>query len=104
MGVVQFNYNEYYFRHCVDGELLRIELAPHRLEDVSLKVWRKEQPALYRRIVADLFTQARVKGGYKCEKTGIVSADKKDFLLAYRTPLSKGGKTNLQNLQLISKN
>lgn len=100
---IYFNYNEYYFRHCVDGELLRIELAPHRLEDVSLKVWRKEQPALYRRIVADLFRQARVKGGYKCEKTGIVSADKKDFVLAYRTPLSKGGKTNLQNLQLISK-
>ena len=103
MGVVQFNYNEYYFRKCVDVELLRMELEPHQLQDVSLNIWKTEQPTLYRRILNDLFTRAKVAGGYRCMKTGVVSASKKDFVIAYKKPLSKGGQTTLDNLMIIKK-
>lgn len=100
---IYFNYNEYYFRKCVDGELLRMELAPHQLQDVSLKVWKEEQPTLYRRILNDLFARAKVAGGYRCMKTGAVRASKKDFVIAYKKPLAKGGQTTLDNLMIVAK-
>lgn len=100
---IYFNYNEYYFRKCVDGELLRMELAPHQLQDVSLKVWKEEQLTLYRRILNDLFARAKVAGGYRCMKTGAVRASKKDFVIAYKKPLAKGGQTTLDNLMIVAK-
>lgn len=100
---IYFNYNEYYFRKCVDHELLRMELAPHQLADMSLTVWKKEQPSLYRRILRDLFRRAKVSGGYRCMRTGQICAQKSDFAIRYRVPLSKGGQTTLDNLMLVKK-
>ena len=100
---IYFNYNAYYFRKCVDVELLRMELTPHQLQDVSLKVWKEEQPTLYRRILTDLFARAATPGGYRCMKTGAVSASKKDFIIAYKQPLANGGQTTLDNLMIVKK-
>lgn len=50
-----------------------------------------------------IFTRAKVAGGYRCMKTGVVSASKKDFVIAYKKPLSRGGQTTLDNLMIIKK-
>lgn len=100
---VYFNYDELYFRKCIDLELLRMDYSMAALEDVSLTVWKVEQPLLYKRFVQTLFEQAKVAGGYRCMKTGRVYASKKQFNITYKKPLSKGGQTVLTNVLLVAK-
>ena len=100
---IYFNYDELYFRKCIDLELLRMESPVIQLEDISLTVWKEEHPLLYKRLIKALFEKIKVEGGYRCMRTGHIHPSKKQFAIAYKKPLGKGGKTTIHNLLVIEK-
>ncbi|MCL2676828.1 MAG: HNH endonuclease [Streptococcaceae bacterium] len=66
-----------------------------------LSTIRETEPEFYRKIEDDLYTQARESYGYSCALCSRISPYKALFKIDYIVPISKGGKTEINNLRLL---
>jgi TPR repeat protein/superfamily II DNA or RNA helicase len=115
-----FGYNKAYFLAEVDLSLNRrlhgaeifeetnhqapVDLKESRnLEDLSLSEIRKIDPKVESELREAVFRKhTNEKGEYVCALSGYVSASRLTFEIDHIIPLSKGGKTRLDNLQLLA--
>jgi ATP-dependent helicase IRC3 len=115
---VFFGYNKLYFRKQLDIELLKIEEpglysntntgrvnVEHDIVDIeklSLSEMRKKHPRYWRELSIQVYEKAKDKGGYyTCAISGFKSKSKLHFQIDHITPISKGGLSKLDNLQLL---
>lgn len=71
------------------------------LEDGPLYEWRHVAPKQYDQLRDQVFTSASEGGVYRCEACGKPSSHRGIFQIDHIHPMSKGGKTALENLQLL---
>lgn len=104
-----FSYKEMYFKKCVQTELLALEQIDEHLNvayssEIPLGTLKKEQHALWRSLVYQVFEQhRRADGQFESVQRDFVSKNKEDFAVAYRKSLKSGGLTTLANLTLVKK-
>ena len=72
--------------------------------EINRKDWNcdgKEDPVSGMKLRDDVFASAEDKGIYRCAICGMTSPHKKDFQIDHIKPISKGGLTVRENLQLL---
>ena len=107
-------YSEYeYFKRQYDREIDKIldgkvsSEGPKRtwekreLEKMTLQQWIEHDPVSGMKLRDDVFASAEDKGIYRCAICGMTSPHKKDFQIDHIKPISKGGLTVRENLQLL---
>jgi superfamily II DNA or RNA helicase len=115
---VLFGYNYLYFKKQVDIEINKLlgvypnltvtppVVIPDEvpLESLSLIEIRERDPAEYRDIKDAVFAQyTDAQGFVTCAVSGFKSQMRRDFQIDHITPMSKGGLTTLENLQVLSR-
>lgn len=115
---VLFGYNYLYFKKQVDIEINKLLgvypnltvtppiVIPDEvpLESLSLIEIRERDPAEYRDIKDAVFAQyTDAQGLVTCAVSGFKSQMRRDFQIDHITPMSKGGLTTLENLQVLSR-
>ena len=70
-------------------------------ENLPLNVLVTRQPGIYEKIRDTVYESARVNGEYVDSQSSRRSKSRLDFEIGYKTPLSAGGKTKPDNLQLV---
>jgi ATP-dependent helicase IRC3 len=115
---VLFGYNYLHFKKQLDIEINKLQgLYPDLvvvppivipdsvpLERLSLIEIRERDPAIYRNIKDDVFARATdAKGFITCAVSGLKSKMRRDFQIDHMLPMSKGGLTTLENLQVLSR-
>jgi ATP-dependent helicase IRC3 len=115
---VLFGYNYLYFKKQFDIEINKLEGAypdlvatppvviPDEIpiEQLSLFEMRERDPALYRQIKDDVFAKyTDAKGFITCAVSRFKSKMRRDFQIDHITPMSMGGLTTLENLQVLSR-
>ncbi len=115
---VLFGYNYLYFKKQLDIEINKLlgvypdlvitppivipDTVP--LEHLSLIEIRERDPAKYRDIKDVVFAKnTDAKGFITCAKSGFRSQMRRDFQIDHINPMSKGGLTTLENLQVLSR-
>jgi superfamily II DNA or RNA helicase len=114
-----FGYNKEYFIRALSIELEKLENPElfakpsalpknnkelRELEKLSLSELREKNPEHERKLRDTVFDRAKdEKGYYTCAKTGFKSKSKIYFHIDHIKPMSKGGLTVLENLQLLSR-
>ena len=115
---VLFGYNYLHFKKQVDIEVNKLlgvypdlvvvppivipDSVP--LERLSLIEIRERDPAIYRDIKDDVFARfTDTKGFITCAVSGLKSRMRRDFQIDHIVPMSKGGLTTLENLQVLSR-
>jgi len=116
---VLFSYNYLYFKKQLDIEINKLlgvypdlvatppivipDTVP--LENLSLVEIRERDPAIYRGIKDDVFAKAtdKVTGTIRCSISGFKSKRRLDFQIDHIKPMSQGGLTTLENLQVLSR-
>jgi len=115
---VLFGYNYLYFKKQVDIEINKLlgvypdlivtppivipDTVP--LESLSLVEIRERDPAEYRDIKDAVFAQyTDGKGFIVCASSGFKSQVRRDFQIDHIIPMSEGGLTTLENLQVLSR-
>jgi len=115
---VLFGYNYLYFKKQVDIEVNKLlgvypdlpvtppavihDTVP--LEQLSLAEIREHDPAEYRNIKDAIFARfTDAKGFITCAASGFKSKMRRDFQIDHIIPMSKGGLTTLDNLQVLSR-
>jgi hypothetical protein len=115
---VLFGYNYLYFKKQVDIEMNKLlgvypdltvnpptvipDTVP--LESLSLIEIRERDPAEYREIKDVVFARyTDAKGFITCAVSGFKSQMRRDFQIDHIVPMSKGGLTTLENLQVLSR-
>lgn len=115
---VLFGYNYLYFKKQVDIEINKLlgcyadlivtppvvipDTVP--LESLSLDEIRERDPADYRDIKDAVFAKyTDAKGFICCAVSGFKSQMRRDFQIDHIIPMSKGGLTRLENLQVLSR-
>ncbi|PSM46379.1 helicase [Chroococcidiopsis sp. CCALA 051] len=115
---VLFGYNYLYFKKQVDIEINKLigaypdlivtppivipDTVP--LESLSLIEIREKDPAEYRDIKDAVFAKhIDAKGFITCAISGFKSQMRRDFQVDHIIPMSKGGLTTLENLQVLSR-
>ncbi len=115
---VLFGYNYLYFKKQLDIEINKLlgvypdlviippivipDTVP--LERLSLIEIRERDPAEYRDIKDDVFAKnTDAKGFITCAESGFRSQMRRDFQIDHINPMSKGGLTTLENLQVLSR-
>jgi superfamily II DNA or RNA helicase len=115
---VLFGYNYLYFKKQVDIEINKLlgvypdlTLTPPivipdtvPLESLSLVEIRERDPAEYRDIKDAVFAKyTDGKGFIVCASSGFKSQMRRDFQIDHIIPMSEGGLTTLENLQVLSR-
>ncbi len=116
---VIFGYNKLYFKKQLDIELNKLQgyypdlvvtpsiVIPDEvpIESLSLFEIREKDPAEYRDIKDDVFARATNKatGTIRCAVSGFESKRRLDFQIDHIKPMSQGGLTTLENLQVLSR-
>lgn len=105
---VFFNYEEIYYKKCVQSELLMIDTIFSPKEpyesDVSLAKLKKSNHSEWRSLMYQVFERNKQKNGmYQCVLSGERSMNKADFKVGYKKSLKNGGKTTVNNLALVKK-
>lgn len=115
---VLFGYNYLYFKKQVDIEINKLlGVYPHLtvtppivipdtvpLETLSLVEIRERDPAEYRDIKDAVFAKyTDAKGFIVCAASGFKSQMRRDFQIDHIKPMSDGGLTRLENLQVLSR-
>ena len=85
----------------VSGPSPKVKYDQRELEEMTLQQIRERDPIYGEKLRNAVFSAALEKGIYKCKNCGMTSSNKKDFQVDHRIPMSKGGKTVLNNLQLL---
>ena len=115
---VLFGYNYLYFKKQVDIEMNKLlgvypdlivtppivipDTVP--LESLSLVEIRERDPAEYRDIKDAVFAKyTDGKGFIVCASSGFKSQMRRDFQIDHIIPMSEGGLTTLENLQVLSR-
>jgi hypothetical protein len=115
---VLFGYNYLYFKKQVDIEINKLlgvypdltvnppivipDTVP--LESLSLIEIRERDPAEYREIKDVVFARCTDgKGFITCAVSGFKSQMRRDFQIDHIKPMSEGGLTTLENLQVLSR-
>ena len=107
-------YTEYsYFWNQVHNELKKYSYPPDKstlperqfekrnLEDFPLYTLRQYCPDVGNKLRNDVFEAAKVGDKYKCKLCKMTSPNRADFQIDHIVPMSKGGKTVAENLQLL---
>lgn len=107
-------YTEYeYFKRQYDKEVDKIMddkvsvQGPKRtweqreLEEMTLQQWIEHEPASGKKLKEEVFMASKENGKYKCVYCGLTSPMRKDFQIDHIKPMSKGGLTVKDNLQLL---
>ena len=104
---------KYFFVHQLNVELDKLDgvlpenNAPNiiyedkKLEDLSLYEWKDIVPEQYEQMKANVFGKAKDGNNYTCANCGKKSPHKGLFQIDHIHPMSKGGKTAENNLQLL---
>lgn len=71
------------------------------LEKMTLQEWISCDPASGNKLKMDVFASAEKNGKYRCVYCGLTSPHKIDFQIDHIKPMSKGGLTVIDNLQLL---
>ena len=115
---VLFGYNYLYFKKQVDIEINKLSgfypdltISPPTvipdtvpLESLSLIEIRERDPAEYREIKDAVFAGCTdAKGFITCAISGFKSQMRRDFQIDHIKPMSDGGLTTLENLQVLSR-
>ncbi|BFM40446.1 DEAD/DEAH box helicase family protein [Synechocystis sp. LKSZ1] len=115
---VIFGYKELYFKKQVEIELDKLDGYYHDLPVVAPKIIpdsvplerltlieiRERDPAEYRNIKDAVFARfTDAKGFITCAMSGLKSQMRRDFQIDHIIPMSKGGLTTLENLQVLSR-
>jgi len=115
---VLFGYNYLYFKKQVDIEINKLSgfypdltISPPTvipdtvpLESLSLIEIRERDPAEYREIKDAVFARCTdAKGFITCAISGFKSQMRRDFQIDHIKPMSDGGLTTLENLQVLSR-
>lgn len=107
-------YSEYeYFKRQYDKEIDKIlngkisSEGPKRtweqreLEKMTLQQWIEHDPVSGMKLRDEVFAAAEDNGIYQCAICGMRSPHRKDFQIDHIKPISKGGLTVRENLQLL---
>jgi superfamily II DNA or RNA helicase len=115
---VLFGYNYLYFKKQVDIEINKLSgfypdltvspptVIPDEvpLESLSFIEIRERDPAEYREIKDAVFARCTdAKGFITCAASGFKSQMRRDFQIDHIKPMSEGGLTTLENLQVLSR-
>lgn len=107
-------YTEFeYFKRQYDREIDKIvygkvsaqgpkrKWEPRELEQMTLQEWIACEPVSGMRLKNEVFASAEENGMYRCVYCGLTSPRKVDFQIDHIKPMSKGGLTVRDNLQLL---
>lgn len=115
---VLFGYNYLYFKKQVDIEINKLlgvypdwkDIAPIvisetvPLDTLSLVEIRERDPAKYREIKDVVFAKYTDANGFiTCAASGFKSQMRRDFQIDHIKPMAEGGRTVLDNLQVLSR-
>lgn len=85
----------------MSGSSPKVKYDQRTLEEMTLQQIIERDPNYGMKLKSAVFESALDKGVYKCVCCGMTSPHKKDFQVDHIMPMSKGGKTERENLQLL---
>ena len=85
----------------VSGSTPKVKYEQRELEKLTVQQIRERDPIFGEKLRNDVFQSAMINGVYKCKYCGMTSPHKKDFQIDHIVPMSKGGLSVLNNLQLL---
>ena len=83
------------------GSTPKVKYDQRTLEQMTLQQIRECAPAYGEQLRNDVFRSAFRYGVYRCKNCGMTSPNKRDFQVDHILPMSKGGLTVPDNLQLL---
>lgn len=86
------------------GNEPKVEIDEYKFEDLSLAEIKKIDPKYWRKLRDEVFEKFKEENGFYVSATGLYKSESKWFFqIDHIKPISKGGKTVLDNLQLLAR-